>query len=280
MSATTDEVLVAIHGRSPNAQGWVRACCPFCVLVVGKEDRKFSLGYNTATKGWHCFRCGEKGRLPGGDIQVPPSPVEPRKAVVIPPPPAFVSLGTEPGLSAYVTGPFRSYLKARGVSETVQREAKIGACVGGRFANRVVIPVRAPDGRWLGFVARHIHPRHPVRYLNSSGAIPGLFNEAALYVETDVPVMVVEGCFDALPYWPHAVALMGKPSALQLTMLARACRPVTVVLDGDAWREGEALAWSLGVEGVDAQSIHLPPTTDPGEVDKHALWEQVTGARR
>lgn len=277
MSAV-DEVLAAIHGRSPNPQGWVRACCPFCVLVVGKEDRKYSLGYNTTTKGWHCFRCGEKGRLPGGESHVPPPTNEARKVETIEPPPGFIALGADPGRSAFVTKPFRDYLASRAVSETVQQEAEIGACVGGRFANRVVIPVRTPDGRWLGFVARHIDRRHPIRYLNSSGAIPGLFNEAALYVETRTPVMVVEGCFDALPYWPNAVALMGKPSALQLTMLGQACRPVVVVLDGDAWREGEALAWSLGVEGIDARSVHLPPTMDPGEVDSHALWEQVTGA--
>jgi DNA primase len=102
-----------------------------------------------------------------------------------------------------------------------------------------------------------------------------LYNHTALHVETERPVMVVEGVFDALALWPHAVAVLGKPSHFQVDALASAKRPVAIVLDGDAWQEGYALAMRLRLAGQRAGSVTLPPKTDPDEVDRAWLEAAV-----
>jgi DNA primase len=104
-----------------------------------------------------------------------------------------------------------------------------------------------------------------------------VFNAAALAVDTDDPLLVVEGTFDALPYWPDVVALLGKPSEGQIGLLLTACRPLVVALDGDAWLESEMLAARLELDGARATWLKLPPKRDPGDLEPARV---VAAARR
>ncbi len=99
-----------------------------------------------------------------------------------------------------------------------------------------------------------------------------LYNEPALYVETDVPVLVCEGVFDAAVAFPDSVACLGKPLQAHVEKLRRARRPVVVCLDGDAWEEGWALAQTLKLHGVCAGNLRLPPKTDPEELGRGRKW--------
>jgi hypothetical protein len=92
-----------------------------------------------------------------------------------------------------------------------------------------------------------------------------LYNHKALHLEADGPAMVVEGVFDALPYWPNAAAMLGKPSIWQVQAMSCSSRPVVVVMDGDAHEEGWALAQVLRFNGIDAKALRLPPKTDPND---------------
>jgi DNA primase len=107
-----------------------------------------------------------------------------------------------------------------------------------------------------------------------------LYNAPALQEQTARPCYIVEGSLDALALWPDAVAVLGKPLKSQLRILAAAKRPLVVALDGDAWNEGQALAWTLQSLGVRAASVRLPPKTDPDEVPRNWLDGQAAGALR
>ena len=69
------------------------------------------------------------------------------------------------------------------------------------------------------------------------------------------------------------VACLGKPNEAHLALLQEARRPVVVVLDGDAWEEGEALSLRLRFEGLRAGFVRLPPKTDPDEVSPALVWD-------
>jgi len=90
--------------------------------------------------------------------------------------------------------------------------------------------------------------------------------------------MVVEGVFDALALYPNAVAVLGKASEAQMEALQESKRPVVIVLDGDAWQEGWAMAARLKFKGQRAGSVRLPPKLDPDEVDPAWLQEEVKKA--
>lgn len=253
-----------------------RGICLACEVRTGKPDRRGSFSFNTTT-GWYiCFKCAVRGRLDGFE-DVVREMVEPERPEMKPPE-GFYELCRGDGKGAYSLEPARVYLRGRGLTnEGLWAEARLGACIDGFYASRVVVPVLSPDGEWLGFVARAWTKKADVPYLYPRGMNrrDTLYNHAALLVRTERPVFVVEGVMDALALWPDAVAVLGKPSDPQVWALADCPRPVVVALDGDAWREGEELALRLQLEGQRAGNVRLPAKMDPDEVSRRWLDEEA-----
>lgn len=263
------------NAKFVTATGFARCDCPFCVEESGRPDRKQCLAISVTTGWYKCWRCSTKGRIDRPDnIDHVPTVVP---AECVEPPEGFMALCEEPAASALCADEARDYLRSRGLGERIWREAGIGCCVSGRWANRVVVPVLSPAGEWWGWVSRVWGGvRDPYRTAPGMALGAGVYNHAALLLKTDEPVMVVEGCFDALPYWPKAVAMLGKPKKAQVASLAEAQRPVVVVLDGDAWQEGQMLAMDLQFQGQTAGYVRLPPKQDPNSVDPAWLREEVS----
>lgn len=305
---TTDELIeAALEESRPSSTGWRRANCPLC-LTRGEPtpDTKASWGINVTNGKWHCFRCHAKGaleRLYNGDEDVQYIP----RAIVaeenmplhpdeyMEPPESWEPLDSEDGRESLVYKPARDYLLARGVSWDTIRDARIGVCDNGYYAQRIVTPVLARHSdNWIGFIARtyltgedlaratrraeregrtflrYAYPKWPTRGLC-------LLNERALDVETDEPLIAVEGKFSAFPYWPNVCAFLGKPTSSQIALLGRVRkRPIAVVLDGDAWEEGFATAMQIQLLGARAGYVRLPPKTDPAEgIDPEWLREEA-----
>lgn len=262
--------------------GWWRARCPFC------EERDTSFSYNPETGFWHCFRCREKGTL--GDV---PEALlgggltkqdESELARARRPPESFTLLADD---DSDTLAHARAYLEERKIPEHVQRAAQVGACFEGVYADRIVIPNLQLDGSWLGYTTRligkRVDKRAKYRYPPGPWRSAVLHNEAALYERTQEACYVVEGAFDVLALWPHAVALLGSSgpfaaSDQQLAMLREASRPLVVVLDGDAWETGWSLAMRLRMLGCIAGAVRLAPGLDPDEVDPATLWEEGRAA--
>lgn len=276
--------------------GWGRAKCPLCISRVGTDDHRGGLGVDFSSGYFHCFRCKARGRLALAGTQdetAPPLPGDRlgRPDIVVEdpelgPPGDFEPLWKEPGRSALSLEPARKYLRSRGVYSQTIEEAQIGACLTDppgaemKLAGRVVVPLLDIAGTWLGWQARSWAAGYRIKYLSATGMDreANVYNPAALTVETEDPLLVVEGIFDALPYWPDVVALLGKPSEGQINLLLSALRPLVVVLDGDAWIEGEMLAARLAFDGARATWIKLPPTRDPGDLEPSWVLEEARRA--
>jgi len=270
----------ALQGGLKSTHKYVRATCPFCPYLVGKEDRRMSLAFNMKTQWYRCWRCSTKGRVEKvPDYLLRLEVVEQVSVETFDPPEEFVQFDGEENPLLY--GVPLAYLRSRGISDRIVHEAKIGACLRGFLAYRVVIPILARNGHtWLGYSARDWTNRSPLRYRYPKGMQRGkiLFNSAALDADSQEPIIAVEGVFDALPYWPHAVAFLGKPSHEQVDLLYETARPIVVVLDGDAHREAWALATKLKLAGLRAAMVRLPPKSDPNDVDRRWLVNQAREA--
>ncbi len=266
-------VLDAIAGRNPNGKGHVRANCPFCETVVQKVDRKQCLAVDLTNGWWRCFRCDTKGRLEDfdtGDIPKRDVIVEEKPPVNLPE--GFVPLWTEEGQASMACAPARKYLKKHrvGVTARILKEAGIGACVRGRYRGRVVVPLRKA-GKLVGCMTRVWKKKAPPGvppYLYTEGLdrATTIYNEDALYVTSEEPAIIVEGCFDTYPFYPNGCALLGKTSMQQVDMMLKARRPLLIVFDGDAHREATALAMRLRLEGKEAVALRMAPRVDPDEV--------------
>ncbi len=279
-----DRVEAALRERRYGT-GWWRTTCPFCA-DEGHKDKKASLSVNSATGDWKCFRCGERGRLdeppdPNAEVDTTPSEIP-----LFDPPEGFSPIGYGAGAYAESFRDARRYMKKRGISKETIRAQGIGACADGWLAGRIVVPVQLGRfDQWVGWVARLWCNPHPdaeglaaLKYLYPKGMARGTFlynHDAMLSDETDAPYMTVEGAFDAFQYLPDAGAFFGKPSHAHVRALLEATRPIAVVLDGDAWLEGQMLAMRLRFEGKRAGFVRLPPKTDPNTVDVAWLKEEA-----
>lgn len=272
-----------LAGARVHGSGYAKVACPFCEERKGSSDGSRSLSYHAATRFWHCFRCGAKGRVDdasglGEELSPDRAPDPDRNDEARRPPESFQLLDAEARASLVYSRAVR-YLRGRGVSDERMEAAGIGACLGGKFAGRVVVPVLGDRREWLGFTARAFIPvrdkKLKYRYPPGDWRRGVLYHRAALDAETEEPAYVVEGAFDALAHWPHAVALLGDAQEEQIPVLLRARRPLVVVLDGDAWEKGWALAQRLILEGSRAGAVRLPPGKDPDEVDPYWLWEEA-----
>ena len=271
-TSNNDLVAAAFGSATPSPTGWYRAPCPLCLVDTGKEDRRRSLGIRIGVWKWHCFRCGNSGKLPYAPTGVEEADlpeVEPVDPAALNAPDGFLTLADGDGFTAQSFEPARVLLRKRRVSREICREVGIGATLSGKAAYRVIVPVKG--GReWLGWVGRSWCENSPLRYLYPRGMQRGelLFNSAALQVETQRPAVIVEGVFDALPHWPHAVACLGKPTDDQFEIMLAARRPLVVALDGDAWREGRGLTRMLNrhFRKNRAYFLRLPPLVDPGDL--------------
>ncbi len=262
-------VEAAFMESNPAQSGWHRAPCPFCPLTLGKIDKRFSLAINVESWKYRCWRCHAWGKLPGEPtVAVGMNLKVVHEEVIITPPETYSRLTEEPMSSAMCSKDARRYLHRRGVTREIAKECRIGICTDGLQHGRLIVPVIEPEtGKWQGWVGRVWHNKPVVlKYVYPRGMKRGelMFNERALFADTEDPIFVMEGVFDALPHFPHAVACLGKPSRIQNQMLLHTSRPNIVALDGDAWQEGQGLALWLKVQGRRSGFIRFDPLTDPG----------------
>lgn len=270
------EVASAVAGHFPDGKGWVRANCPLCILVVGKADRKASLGHNVRSLRYKCFRCGSSGKFPE-PIPEYAEFVDDGAAEVelgIEPPENFMLLDLPEAREQFVMQQAYEYLYGRGIDDGMIEDFCIGACWGGPFSGRVVLPLLGADNSWLWFSARSWFKKSDFPYKYPKGQRGGvLYNHAALFAASDKPILVVEGVFDAIALAPYGVAVWGKPTDENMWAFEAARRPVVFVLDGDAHEEAWARAQWLRLRGVQAGSVKLPPKVDPDELPRQLIFD-------
>lgn len=279
------DLLSAAAAATPSSSGYWRSYCPFCEESEGYTGKQ-NFTIRMATGQYWCWRCAEKGTIRNiGEALF--AVVEAAKVAedqaddVTPPdfepPDGYVALAG-PGSDRVKFRPARNYLASRFVTPRAISECQIGAVVDRhhRYSRSVVVPI-LDRGVWRGYVCRRYTGRG---YLYPRGMKRGelFFNMDALTAAGPDPIFLVEGCFDALPHYPHAVACLGKPSHTHVEMLRRVTRPIAIVLDADAQREGWALAQRLRLDGVDATFVKLPAGSDPGDLPTDWLLSKVLGS--
>lgn len=283
MAPTVRDRLVreALLDGSPGTQT-IRGVCPFCVRR-GHHTKKKNLSLDRSTGRFFCFKCHTTDLLDGWEIteeyllKKPPPEIP-----TFDPPPGWVRIGPQ---GTPTTLQARNYLLGRGIASRAIQEAKMGVSTEAPesredldFRNRAIVPILAADEEtWLGYVGRDLRKKSTMPYLYCRGMMRGkiLYNQAQVYVETDVPLRGVEGTLDTAFLWPDSAAFLGTWGRDQVEILKDLKRPFVSVLDGDAWRKGEALALTLRLFGIRAGHVRLPPCLDPDEIPESWMVEEI-----
>jgi hypothetical protein len=227
--------------RSSSDANEIRLCCPFCPDRGESPDTRFRLCINVGSGAGICHNCRWKShrraifrylhrkRIDAVDVEK----ALPEEA----PPPTVFEMPKEfqPLTRIYddLDRQVLRYLQCRGVSKKQIRKHRIGVCYSGRFAYRVVFPVRV-EGKVRGIVARDFTGQQEPKYLNSSG-------EKYLYgFDPKSKVCVLsEGVFKALliaQVTPHnSAALLGHDlTTSQLEQIQNSrCQEVILWTDPD-----------------------------------------------
>lgn len=251
--------LYAERGRNGS---WVIISCPLCE-AEGKH-RNSKLNVNVADGWFFCFRCGVKGSVPelkeGKDVisalfhDAPEdSPQKPFPELPADFRPLYDPETGRSNHGDYMLEAGHRALDTRKVPPDVAWRAMVGVAKcgpRGLEVPRLVFPVWGFDNWCTGYDARilELSPHQPVRdddgnmvgpkYYKPPGFDRGQFyNAEALKVETQEPVYVTEGIFDALAVRDCGIAIWGKPTAETATSIAEHTRrPVVFALDRDAGR--------------------------------------------
>jgi DNA primase len=180
-------------------------------------------------------------------------------------PQGFSSLTNKPTLSAT---PALNYLKNRGVVEKDVLYWKMGYCMEGRYAKRIIIPSFDANGDLNYFVARTFSS-DPRKYLNPPCSKDVIFNE--LYLEWDTDLVLTEGVFDAVVAGPNAVPLLGStlhPNSKLFMKIVQNDTPVFLALDPDAIKKEQRIIKMFLNYGVELYTIDTSGYEDVAEMGR------------
>ncbi len=272
-SNVPQKIIEAAKGHHPGSSGFIRFNCPMCLARTGVADTRRSIGWNPELGVVKCFRCSYSlcsGKRRGTEKKQ----LEFRYADDI------RSALTEDTI--YSRRCIR-YLTGRGLSEAEIQMADPHYSLAREYG-RVILPHKHRDGQWWGYSARSMVDESILPWKVTTPAnIPKnfLYNEEALFDQTESPVIIVEGVIDALKLLPDAVSLLGKNVDLLMDkvidglMRGHVFRPIVLALDGDAWPRGLATQRRLRLRGVQSVYVGLPPGTDPGSLPADFVIRQL-----
>jgi len=150
------------------------------------------------------------------------------------------------------------------------------------FLRRVIIPIRDPRGRVIGFGGRRIIEDKSPKYINSPESrvfkkgnnLFGIY-EAKDYIKEEGYAVLVEGYFDLLRLFSEGIRNVVAPLGTALTqsqanLLSKFTKKVFLLYDGDkAGRKAMRSAIPLLLKaGLEVHPVYLPEGYDPDEFVK------------
>ena len=166
------------------------------------------------------------------------------------------------------TLPVRKYLTERGVTAKDILQWKIGYCVSGEYAGRVVIPSFSDDGSLNYFVARSYNGNWK-KYMNPPASRNIVFND--LMVDWQSDITIVEGAFDAIKAGTNAIPLLGSQLNENSKLFQKIVKynpKVYLALDHDAEKKSARMIKKMLTYGVDLYKVEITPYSDVGEMSK------------
>lgn len=294
-------IFVDVQGFMESEQ--LQVNCPRCQERDGLSypDGKFNLEINTSKRVFRCWKCDEPrfsgtlGRLikifgTHADYELYKSYAgifydytywEDEKEY------APVKLPEEMILfSQMQTGDlehFEAYnylVTERKISRDIILKYRLGFCITGKYAKRIIIPSYDADGEINYFVGRSYDPAEKKRkYLNPyTDKNRIIFNEGL--INWDSTVYLVEGAFEMLTFPVNCIPMLGKTLSTTLFFRLKELKPeVVVLLDPDAYKDAVQLYYVLHTIYVGCEEkvkiVKLPTKDDLDELRRNQGIDNV-----
>jgi hypothetical protein len=297
-----------VHGLNVSEQ--LQVNCPRCAEELGYPDGKFNLEINTANnkRKFRCWRCdepkfsGSLGRLIrtfgtsfdydlyksyasiyGNDnynfseieeIEYAPV-ILPKEMILF----SQMNIENKQHFEAY------NYLiNERKISRDIILKYRLGFCIIGKYAKRIIIPSYNNNGEINYFVARAYDKTLKNKYDNpKSDKDKIIFNEGL--VNWDSTIFLVEGAFEMLSLPVNCIPMLGKTLSTTLFMKLKELKPdIVIILDPDAYKNAVELFFVLHNIYVDCEErvklVKLPTKDDLDELRRNQGIDAVLKSLR
>lgn len=233
--------------------------CPFCHHHKPKLEVQV-ISDSEGNNRWNCWVCHKKGKsLKSLMLKLKVSKetihridkisnqfkinnytqVENNKNQVLKLPDGFLSLSEEPE-DKWDSIEYKhavKYLKSRNISKDDIIKYNIGYCSTGVYKKRIILPSLDENGELNFFVSRTYADDEPMKYINpewDKNIIPW-----DIYVNWNLPVILVEGMFDYITVKRNSIPLLGKtiPENLLIKLIMSPAEDVYIALDKDALKD-------------------------------------------
>lgn len=257
MSNALLNLLESVLGRGiMRSRGNYAFHCPNCNHHKSKLEINLTITENNLNP-WECWVCGAKSGFKGRNIlslfkklKVDSNKYEQLRYIVK----YSTPVTSQPKDSIYLPKEFKSlnniskkniigrhaisYLNKRGISHQDIIKYNIGYCDEGLYANRIIIPSYDENGLLNYFSARTFDKNEKNKYQNPSVEKDNII-AFDLYINWELPIILVEGMFDAITIKRNVIPLLGKTLSKSLIkkIIESGTPKIYISLDTDAYKE-------------------------------------------
>jgi hypothetical protein len=304
-----EKIFTDVKGLNDSEQ--IQVNCPRCQEREGLmyPDGKYNLEINTAKRVFRCWKC-EEPRFSGSlgklirlfgtkvDYELYKSYASifqdysyseegEEEIINVSLPSEMISFANMNGSDPDHFEAYNYLVNDRMIPRDTILKYRLGFCLEGRYANRIIVPSYDEFGDVNYFVARAYKSGMKPPYMNPKvDKMKIIFNEGL--INWDSTIYLVEGAFEFLSFPVNVIPLLGKDLSTPLFYKLKERKPnIVILLDPDAYKTAIQLFFKLQTIYVGAEErvkiVKLPTMEDLDELRKRAgkkeLLKALYGAR-
>jgi DNA primase len=149
------------------------------------------------------------------------------------------------------------FLRKRGITKEDIIRYNLGYCSEGKYNNRIIIPSYDSRGQLNYFVGRDFYSSN-FKYMNPPNVAKDVIG-FDLYVNWSLPIILVEGVFDAMSVKSNSIPLFGKTILPKLykKIVEKKVKDIFIILDSDAFDDAIRMTEKFVNEGINVNFVKL-----------------------
>lgn len=264
--------------------------CPFC----NHKKKKLEINLETDEAGknfWECWVCKTRGQTINSllrQLKVSPEQAHPILAYVkkgekqyykVEPtlalPEEFKPLSLASSTSV-IANKIKKYLYKRGLTDYDFYRYNIGYCTQGEYSGRVIIPSYDENNQLNFFTSRTFEDAYH-KYKNPQASRDIIFFENT--INWDLPVILVEGPFDAIAVRRNGIPILGQSPSKNLLrrIVSNKVQEVYVALDKDALKQAISICEQLLSMGKRVYLVDMEDK-DPSDMGFEKFTQKIKQA--
>ena len=169
------------------------------------------------------------------------------------------------------------FLRKRGITKEDITRYNLGYCQSGKYNNRIIIPSYDSKDQLNYFVGRDFYSSN-FKYMNPPNVAKDVIG-FDLYVNWSLPIILVEGVFDAMSVKSNSIPLFGKTILPKLykKIVEKKVKDIFIILDSDAFDDAIRMTEKFVNEGINVNFVKLDGQ-DPNDLGYKKMITKINNS--